>query len=132
MKKLILTTLTALTLATTAFAAPVAEPVTAMGGDGIYTMLYTESAWMSLIVPMADLNYVLPSDLSLAVSGLPSGTTITLDSVTQQGDLALFHVTVSRADESVGVNDTAVIDVQSGGQTLTTVSIPVMGVAYDQ
>lgn len=68
--------------------------------DGLYSVLYTESAWMSLLVPVTD--------------------------------LALLHVTVSRADESVGVNDTAVIEVQSGGQTLTTVSVPVLGVAYDQ
>lgn len=100
--------------------------------DGLYSVLYTESAWMSLLVPVADLGGSVPDNLSLAVSGLPKGTTITLNGVSQEGDLALLHVTVSRADESVGVNDAAVIEVQSGGQTLTTVSVPVLGVAYDQ
>lgn len=115
MKRLILTTLTALG-----------------SNDGIYSVLYTESAWRSLMVPVADLGGSVPGNLSLAVSGLPSGTTITLDGVGQQGDMAQLHGTVSRADESVGVNDTSVIEVQSGGRTLTTVSIPVMGVADDQ
>ncbi|GGL87057.1 hypothetical protein GCM10010840_26190 [Deinococcus aerolatus] len=46
--------------------------------------------------------------------------------------MALLHLTVSRADESVGGNDSAIIEMQWGGQTLTTVGIPVLGVADGQ
>ncbi|MDV6376569.1 hypothetical protein [Deinococcus arenicola] len=130
MKKLILTTLTALTLATTAFAAPsVRVSATADDGQGGYAMLYTESSWMSLVVPMSALDYTVPGDLSLAVTGLPDGTAITLDGQEQSGDYLFLNVSVTRDDTSVGVNDIAAIDLMSGGQVLTTLTIPVMGVA---
>lgn len=131
MKKTLLTAALALTLAaTSAFAAPNTVRVTATSDDGGgYAMLYTESSWMSLVVPMSALNYTVPGDLSLSVTGLPEGTTITLDGTEQSGDILLLNVSVDRADTSVGVNDTASINLMSGGQVLTTLTIPVMGVA---
>ena len=131
MKKTLLTAVLALTLAaTSAFAAPNTVQVSASDGEGLgYTQLYTESSWMSLVVPMSALEYIVPGDLSLSVTGLPEGTTITLDGVTQRGNLLLLNVSVSRDDTSVGVNDIASIDLMSGDQVLTTLSIPVMGVA---
>ena len=134
MKKTLLTAALALTLAaTSAFAAPNTVQVSASDGEGLgYTQLYTESSWMSLVVPMSALEYIVPGDLSLSVTGLPEGTTITLDGVTQRGNLLLLNVSVSRDDTSVGVNDIASIDLMSGDQVLTTLSIPVMGVAASE
>ena len=88
MKKTLLTAVLALTLAaTSAFAAPNTVQVSASDGEGLgYTQLYTESSWMSLVVPMSALEYIVPGDLSLSVTGLPEGTTITLDGVTQRGN----------------------------------------------
>ena len=132
MKKPLLTAALALTLAaTSAFAAPNTVRVTATSDDGGgYTMLYTESSWMSLVVPMSALDYIVPGDLSLAVTGLPEGTTITLSGAQQRGDNLFLNVSVDRADTSVGVNDTASIDLMAGGEVLTTLTIPVMGVGY--
>lgn len=116
---------------TTAFAAPTAVRVTASdsSGDLSYPMLYTESSWMSLEVPVAVLGGTIPGDLSLDAGALAAGTTITLDSVSQQGDMALLRVTVSRADTGVSIDQLASINVISGGQTLATLSIPVIGAA---
>ena len=91
-------------------------------------MLYTESSWMSLVVPMSALDYTVPGDLSLSVTGLPEGTTIILDGTEQSGETLLLNVSVYRDDTNVGVNDIASIDLMSGDQVLTTLSIPVMGV----
>ena len=134
MKKTLMTAALALTLAaTSAFAAPNTVRVSASDGEGLgYTKLYTESSWMSLVVPMSALEYIVPGDLSLSVTGLPEGTTITLDGVTQRGNLLLLNVSVSRDDTSVGVNDIASIDLMSGDQVLTTLTIPVMGVAASE
>lgn len=132
MKKTLLTAALALTLAATSvFAAPSTVRVTATADDGggSYAMLSTESSWMSLVVPMSALAYTVPGDLSLAVTGLPEGTTITLDGTEQSGDILLLNVSVYRDDTSVGVNDTAFINLMSGDQVLTTLTIPVMGVA---
>ncbi|CAM3418086.1 hypothetical protein DESA109040_11750 [Deinococcus saxicola] len=131
MKKTLMTAVLALTLAaTSAFAAPNTVRVTATSDDGGgYATLYTESSWMSLVVPMSALDYIVPGDLSLAVTGLPEGTTITLDGTQQSGDTLLLNVSVDRADTSVGVNDTATINLMAGDQVLTTLTIPVMGVA---
>ena len=131
MKKILMTAALALTLAaTSAFAAPNTVRVGASNGEDLsYNMLYTESSWMSLVVPMSALDYTVPGDLSLSVTGLPEGTTITLDGTQQTGDNLLLNVSVSRDDTSVGVNDIASIDLMAGDQVLTTLTIPVMGVA---
>ena len=134
MKKTLMTAALALTLAaTSAFAAPNTVRVSASNGEGLgYAMLYTESSWMSLVVPMSALGYIVPGDLSLSVTGLPEGTTITLDGTEQSGETLLLNVSVYRDDTSVGVNDTASIDLMSGDQVLTTLTIPVMGVAASE
>lgn len=132
MKKTLLVTALALTLAAgSAFAT---TPVRVMASDGkslSYDMLYTESAWMTLVVPMSALNDFIPRDLSLSVHGLPAGTTITLKGtkLEQRDGVLLLPVKVKRSDTSVGVNTLASIDLMSGGQVLTTVTIPVMGIA---
>ena len=131
MNKTLMTAVLALTLtAGSAFAAPNTVQVSASDGEGLgYTQLYTESSWMSLVVPMSALEYTVPGDLSLSVTGLPEGTTLTLDGVTQRGNTLLLNVSVSRDDTSVGVNDIASIALMSGDQVLTTLTIPVMGAA---
>ena len=97
-----------------------------------YTALYTESSWMAIEVPLADLGGTLPGDLSLTTSGLSAGTTITLNSTDIRGNTALLYVTVERSDTSSYVNDIASITVNAGGKALTTVNIPVYGAGYDQ
>ncbi len=137
MKKTILSAAFSLSLilapaaVTSAFAAPSAVQVTASdsSGDLSYPALYTESSWMALEVPVSMLGGTIPGDLSLDAGALAAGTTITLDGVTQQGDMALLHVTVSRGDTGVGIDQLATINVVSGGQTLATLSIPVIGMA---
>ena len=131
MNKTLMTAVLALTLAAgSAFAAPNTVQVSASDGEGLgYTQLYTESSWMSLVVPMSALEHTVPGDLSLSVTGLPEGTTLTLDGVTQRGNTLLLNVSVSRDDTSVGVNDIASIALMSGDQVLTTLTIPVMGAA---
>ena len=118
---------------TSAFAAPfdpgTVQVTASNGGDLSYPALYTESSWMSLMVPIADLGGSIPGDLSLDAGTLDAGTTITLDGVSQQGEFALLHVTVSRANTDVAINETASIAVNSGGRTLATLSIPVIGAA---
>lgn len=133
MNKTLMTALTALTLAaSTAFAATPSAQTYAMDENGMeYNALYTESSWMAVQVPLSALGNSLPGDLSIAVSGLPEGTTIALDSVGTMNGTALLYVTVSRADTGSNVNSVASIDVKSGGTVLTTVSIPVFGAAYD-
>ena len=132
MKKLLMTAVTALTLtATTAFAA--APQVYASDESGTeYTALQTESSWMALEVPLSVLGGTVPSDLNIAVTGLPAGTTIALNDVTIRGESALLHVTVSRSETSTLVNSVANIALTSGGDVLTNVSIPVYGAAYGE
>ncbi|WP_188904448.1 hypothetical protein [Deinococcus aerophilus] len=135
MRPSILSLLTALSLAASpalAASASTVYPVVAMGDGQIYNVLYTESSWMSLAVPLSDVGGSVPSNVSLSVSGLPEGTTITLDGVSQVGDLLLLDVTVSRDDDRMGVHDTAILALKSGDQTLTTLSIPVVGAAYNE
>ncbi|PNY79287.1 hypothetical protein [Deinococcus koreensis] len=132
MIKSLLSTLTALTLtAGAAFAAPSAVlPVTAMSDEGMaYTELYTESSWMALDVPGSALQGAQLSSLSLDVSGLPTGTTVTLDDVTALGEDVLLHVTVARASTEQFVNALATINVKSGDEIVATLSIPVIGAA---
>ncbi|WP_309570864.1 hypothetical protein [Deinococcus sp.] len=130
MKKLLMVAMTALTLtATTAFAAAPQVYASDAGGTE-YTALQTESSWMALEVPLTALGGAVPADLGLVVTGLPAGTTITLDDVTTRGESALLHVTVSRSDTSTVVNSVATIALTSGGDVLTNVSIPVYGAAY--
>ena len=137
MKKTILSAAVSLSLIlapaalTNALAAPSIVRVSASdsSGDLSYPALYTESSWMSLEVPVSVLGGTIPSDLSLDAGALAAGTTITLDSVSQQGDMALLHVTVSRTDTGVSIDQLASINVISGGQTLATLSIPVIGAA---
>ncbi|GAA0514961.1 hypothetical protein [Deinococcus depolymerans] len=129
MKKTLMTVTAALALTFTAGSA-FAAPFTAYATDGNgqqYVGLYTESSWMAIEVPLADLGYTVPSDLSIDAAGLSDGTTITLDRVDRQGEYALLYVTVERADTGVNVNDLAQITVKSGDRALTTVSIPVFG-----
>lgn len=134
MNKTLMTALTALTLtASTAFAATPAIQTYAMDENGMeYNALYTESSWMAVEVPLSALGNTLPGDLSIAVSGLPEGTTIVLDSVDTRSGTALLHVTVSRESTSSNVNSVATIDVKSADTVLTTVSIPVYGAAYGE
>lgn len=132
MIKSLLSTLTALTLtAGAALAAPSAVlPVTAVGDEGLaYTELYTESSWMALDVPGSVLKGASLSSLSIEVSGLPEGTTITLDDVSALGEDVLLHVTVDRASTERFVNALATINVKSGDETVATLSIPVIGAA---
>ncbi|BBN95645.1 hypothetical protein DEIGR_100894 [Deinococcus grandis] len=134
MKKMLLTVAAALSLAATAtaFAASPAN-VYATDGDGNqFDGLYTESSWMAIEVPLADLGDRVPSDLSIAVSGLPAGTYVTLDSVSTQGSYALLHVSVTRDSTASNVNSLAQIAVNSGSTTLTTVQLPVYGAAYGE
>lgn len=130
MKKLLLTVAAALTLAATpAFAAP-AMMVYATDGNGReFQGLYTESSWMAIEVPMNALGGRVPDNLNLAVSGLPAGTYVTLDSVEAQGGNVLLYVTVSRDSTDSIVNSVAQINVKSGDNVLTTVQIPVYGAA---
>jgi len=127
MKKMLLTVAAALSLATTAFAA---SPMTVYATDGngrSYQGLYTESSWMAISVPLSALGGSLPSNASLDVSGLRSGVYVTLDGVDEQGDKALFYVSVSRDDTTVTSNDMATISIKNGDTVLTTVQIPVYG-----
>lgn len=131
MKKFLIAAATALTLAaSTAFAA---SPVTyAMDDSGMeYTALQTESSWMAVEVPLAALGGSIPSNLNIAVSGLPASTTVALNGVDPFADTALLYVTVSRSDTSTVVNGVATIAVKSGNTVLTSVSIPVYGAAYN-
>ncbi|MBZ9751019.1 hypothetical protein GO986_11340 [Deinococcus sp. HMF7620] len=125
MKKLLLTAITLLSFTVSTASATRAY---ATDGNGMqYEGLYTESSWLAIEVPLTAMNGTLPDDLTIAVSGLRDGTTITLDSVERQGDTALLYVTVARDDTSVLVNEVASIAVKSGEQVLTTVNIPVYG-----
>ena len=130
MTKFLITAVTALTLAaSTAFAS--SAQTYAMDDTGMeYTALQTESSWMAVEVPLAALGGSVPSNLNIAVSGLPAGTTVALNSVERYADTALLYVTVSRADTSTVVNGVATIAVKSGSTVLTSVSIPVYGAAY--
>ncbi|UBV41923.1 hypothetical protein LAJ19_09750 [Deinococcus taeanensis] len=132
MKKILLTAAAALSLATTAFAA---SPVMVYASDGNgneYQGLYTESSWMAIEVPLNALGGSVPSNLSIAVSGLPQGTYVTLDSVSTDGSNALLYVSVSRDSTETAVNSVANIRVQSGETLLTTVQIPVYGAVYGE
>ena len=132
MTKFLITAVTALTLAaSTAFAS--SAQTYAMDDTGMeYTALQTESSWMAVEVPLAALGGSVPSNLNIAVSGLPAGTTVALNSVERYADTALLYVTVSRSDTSTVVNGVATIAVKSGSTVLTNVSIPVYGAAYGQ
>ena len=132
MTKFLITAVTALTLAaSTAFAG--SAQTYAMDDTGMeYTALQTESSWMAVEVPLAALGGSVPSNLNIAVSGLPAGTTVALNSVERYADTALLYVTVSRSDTSTVVNGVATIAVKSGSTVLTSVSIPVYGAAYGQ
>ncbi|WP_412028140.1 hypothetical protein [Deinococcus yunweiensis] len=130
MKKMLIAAVTALTLATTsALAAPQTYAMDETGQE--YSALLTESSWMAVEVPLSALGGTLPSNLNIAVSGLPAGTTVTLDSVDTYAQTALLYVTVARSDTSSNVNAVADIAVKSGSTVLTTVSIPVYGAAYN-
>ncbi|THF85293.1 hypothetical protein E7T09_17550 [Deinococcus sp. KSM4-11] len=132
MTKFLITAVTALTLAaSTAFAS--SAQTYAMDDTGMeYTALQTESSWMAVEVPLAALGGSVPSNLNIAVTGLPAGTTVALNSVERYADTALLYVTVSRSDTSTVVNGVATIAVKSGSTVLTSVSIPVYGAAYGQ
>lgn len=131
MKKLLLTVAAALSLATTAtaFAASPMSVYATDGNGGQFEGLYTESNWMAIEVPLNALGGSVPSDLSLAVSGLPDGTYVTLEGVSTRGDNALLYVSVSRDNTDSFVNSVAQINVNSGSTTLATVEIPVYGAA---
>lgn len=113
--------------AVSAFAAPVSAPISA----ATYSPLYTESGWMTLRVPIAELGGSIPSDLALNASGLPDGTSITLTGVSQDGDNAVLAVSVARSDQSVSVNASSLVTLTSGSKVLTSFNVPVVGVAYN-
>lgn len=132
MRKSILTALTltaALSFmpATSAFAVPVATPISASA----YGPLYTESDWMTLTVPISELGGTIPSDLALSASGLPNGTSITLTGVSQDGNYAVLAVSVARSDLTAAVNADSLVTLTSGNQVLTSFNVPVVGVAYN-
>ena len=131
-----LSLLALLSLGDVAFAVTPSVPrVYATDDTGMeYPSLYTESSWMALEVPLSVMGGMVPRDLSLAVSGLPDGTTITLGQVKTRGGLALVHLKVKRSEAArkTFVNSLATVEVRSGGQVLSTVAIPVLGVASDQ
>ncbi|GHG33885.1 hypothetical protein CBQ26_09630 [Deinococcus indicus] len=129
MKKTLMTVTAALALTFATGNALAASSIAyATDGNGLqYNALYTESSWLAIEIPLADLGGTLPDDLTLETAGLSAGTSITLDSTTRQGGYALLYVTVERTDTSVNVNDMAQITVKSGDKALTTVSIPVYG-----
>lgn len=134
MKKTLSVAALALTLAAGSALATNTVRVMASDGESLsYDVLYTESAWMTLVVPMWALDHSVPGDLSLSVHGLPAGTTITLKGTThqQRDGVLLLPVKVKRSSTSVGVNSVASIDLMSGGKVLTTLTIPVMGTAQD-
>ncbi|WP_309569581.1 hypothetical protein, partial [Deinococcus sp.] len=102
----LITALTALTLAaSTALASPITAAMDSGGME--YTALQTESSWMAVEVPLSALGGTVPSDLSIAVSGLPEGTTVTLASVDRYAQTALLYVDVARSDTSTNVNAVA-------------------------
>lgn len=129
MKKTILTALLGLTFAaSTAFAAVPQQVQLTDGNFNYYSVLNTGSAnSLALAVPLADLGGSVPSDLSIAVSGLPAGTTLSMNSVQVFGGDALIWVTAHRANPMQRVAATADIALVSGGQTLASVSVPVVG-----
>lgn len=129
MKASLIIALSTLTLA--AATALASSMTAAMDDTGMeYTALQTESSWMAVEVPLSALGGTVPGDLSIAVSGLPEGTTVTLAGVDTDAQTALLDVDVARSDTSTNVNAVADIAVLSGGVMLTTVSIPVYGAAY--
>lgn len=115
-------------LPATAFAAPLTPLATSAQA---YDTLYTESSWMNLRVPIAQLGGVLPSNLNLSASNLPSGTSITLLGAAVDGSEAVLTVSVQRSDITTAVNATSLITLSSGNQMLTSFNVPVVGVAYD-
>ncbi|GAA4014432.1 hypothetical protein GCM10022631_27740 [Deinococcus rubellus] len=99
-------------------------------GDIAYSALYTESKWMMLRMPLAQLGGSLPSNLTLAAGNLPVGTTITLAKAEQDGSDALLTVSVQRESKRSSVNAISTITLSSDGQALTSFGVPVMGTAY--
>lgn len=97
-----------------------------------YPALYTESSWMALEVPISALGGTVPSDLSLTASGLPDGVTLALGTVKTRGGLAIVHVKVARsaAAKTRFVNCLATVEVRSGTRVMSTMAIPVQGIAY--
>lgn len=100
-------------------------------GDYAYPALYTESSWMTLRVPLAQLGGSLPGNLTLAAGDLPVGTTITLTKTVRHNSDALLTVSVKRESKRSAVNVYSTITLSSDGQTLTRFRVPVMGTAYD-
>ncbi len=99
-----------------------------------HQVLYTDSAWEWLEVPLSALGNTLPSDLKLTASGLPEGVTITLKAKKTFNTMAALRVEVKRtaAAKKSRVDSMATITLTSGTQELTTVQIPVSGVGYEQ
>ncbi|AWN21851.1 hypothetical protein DKM44_00210 [Deinococcus irradiatisoli] len=132
MRKTLLTVLTltaALSFVPASFAsaAPIAEsPMSAAA----YAPLYTESSWMTLRVPLAELGGRIPSDLALSTSGLPDGTSITLLGAAEDGSDAVLTVSVQRSDLATAVNANSLVKLTSGDTLLTSFNVPVVGVAY--
>lgn len=115
----------ALSVVPAASALSLPAPISAMS----YEPLYTEASWQTLRVPLAQLGGVLPSDLTLSATGLPAGTSITLTSVTQDGNDAVLTLDVERADVSTAVNATGMLTLNSGESALVSLSVPVIGTA---
>jgi hypothetical protein len=122
----------ALTLASSVALAQTVPVMYAMDDHGMeYPALQTESNWMSVEVPLAMVGGSMPSDLSIATSGLPAGTTITLKKADLHNEVIMLHVKVKRTDaaKKERVDCLAQITVKSGGQDLATLAVPVLGIA---
>ncbi|WP_420594853.1 hypothetical protein [Deinococcus sp.] len=99
-------------------------------GNQSYPALLTESAWMTLRVPLASLGGSLPSNLTLEASGLPAGTGIALIGSERDGGYALLTVSVTRDNANSYVNASSQITLSSDGQALTSLTVPVVGTAF--
>lgn len=132
MKNVLLTLTAAFALtASTAFAT---APQTVQITDGAYTSygVLNTGGQYALAVPLADLGGAVPADLTIATSGLPDGTTLTLQGVGEFNGDALLWVTATRSNPVQAVSANAQVAVMSGGQTLATFSVPVFGASLRQ
>jgi hypothetical protein len=120
----------ALSLTTALSLMPAASAAAAPISLVAYETLYTEANWQTLRVPLSELGNTMPSDLTLSAANLPTGTTITLTGMTQEGEDAVLTVDVERADTDTYINATSLITLNSGSTPLVTLSVPVMGVAH--
>ncbi|WP_161884367.1 hypothetical protein [Deinococcus alpinitundrae] len=135
MKKLMLIALSMLslsvsTLATASAAPALYSPAIIDSDDMPYTTLYTEAAWQSVLIPMSAVGNTIPGDLTLEITGLPEGVTISLSGVSQQNGFLMLSVDTERVSAQTAVYAMANVTVMSGTTALTTFQVPVAGAAY--